>query len=135
MEFTSKIGKILDGILDRLGVDWIVEQGVFGSSQYRKWASGKAEVFYHTSYNTGVTTQVWVTPIYYQDYATWNGIFGDVFIETPHSVICTSNNSQIISVIPYNFSKSGINTMRIITVGAKTSISYAFSVHAIGRWK
>ena len=38
------LDKILSFIADRLGVDWIVEEGTSGSLEYTKWHSGKIKL-------------------------------------------------------------------------------------------
>lgn len=126
---------LLSKILDALKVDYVVEEGGVGTNAtYRKWKSGLAEFWYHVSNNTGVTTSVWVSPIYYMDSSSWANIWAGVFNATPRDVIITSNNSQFLSIYPYAWTVNGISQVRFLSVGAKSSAAYAFSLYAIGTW-
>lgn len=58
-------------ILSKLGVDYIVEQGLTGKWMWRKWASGVAEMWANfDSYSLSMTTQTW-GPLYT---ASWMGL-------------------------------------------------------------
>ena len=119
----------------RAAVDYVVEEGSLTvRDYYRKWASGKAEFWYRIN-DSGVTTAVWSSPIYYFDSSSWANIWSGVFNGTPTQVICSSNHSQFISIIPIGWSKDGITNLRFISVGAKTNQAYGFSVYAIGTWR
>ena len=116
-------------------VDYVVEEGSGYNGRYRKWNSGRAEWWYHTYSASGLTTAVWTSPVYYADSTSWANIWNGLFNDVPTDVLCTSNNSQVIGVVPYSFSSSGISNLRFLTIGAKTNVAYAFSVYAIGTWK
>lgn len=135
IEFVDDIYNVNSALIP-YKVDYIVEEGVLtNGGKYCKWNSGKAEFWYHTYVSTGVTTVVWTAPIYYGDYDTWSNVWAGVFNVAPANVICTSNNSQFISVIPYTYDVNGITNMRFISVGAKASVAYSFSLYVIGTWK
>lgn len=58
-------------ILSKLGVDYIVEQGLTGKWMWRKWASGVAEMWANFDSNSlSMTTQTW-GPLYT---ASWMGL-------------------------------------------------------------
>lgn len=58
-------------ILSKLGVDYIVEQGLTGTWMWRKWASGVAEMWANFDSNSlSMTTQTW-GPLYT---ASWMGL-------------------------------------------------------------
>ncbi|MGI6168281.1 MAG: hypothetical protein ACOYI4_01005 [Christensenellales bacterium] len=127
--------------------DWIVEQSsgtnisgnLFEAYAYKKWANGLAEIEYRVSNTSGVTTTTWSSIICYGDYTSWSNVFNNIcdgiFIDTPYSIQTTSTNSQFIAIYPFSFDKNGVLKMRFISVGAKTSAPYGFSLRAIGRWK
>lgn len=127
--------ELLAKIADALKVDYVVSQGVLqNGGKYRKWKSGRAEFWYHTYMSSGVTTKVWVSPIYYEDYASWSNVWAGVFNSAPSNVICASNNSQFINIIPYSYDSSGVTAMRFLSCGAKTAQAYAFTLYAVGTW-
>ena len=127
--------KLLTKILNSIKVDYIVEEGSKGTyGYYRKWNSGKAEYWYH--YNvTGVTTAVWVAPIYYLDSTSFGNIWSGIFNRAPFSVTASSNFSQFISIVPYSYSETGILSLRFLSVGAKTNYTVPISIYAYGTWK
>ena len=129
------IKKLIAKMLNALKVDYIVAEGAISAdTRYRKWNSGKAECWYHRTV-TGITTAVWVTPIYYQDSTAFGNIWNGVFNTAPRSVIASSNYSQVISVIPNAYSANGITSLRFLTVGQKSNVSGAISIYAEGTWK
>ena len=126
-----------------LGIsDCVVETGsgsvVNGTYNYRMWSSGLSEYWYTIEMSTGVTTKVWATPICYNDYTTWAGLFdasrNGLFTSRPHVTI-SSRDSQFLAFIPYNITTAGIGTIRPISVNAKSNNSYSFSLYAVGTWK
>lgn len=126
-----------------LGIsDCVVETGsgsvVNGTYNYRMWSSGLSEYWYTIEMSTGVTTKVWTSPICYNDYTTWAGLFDasrkGLFTSRPHVTI-SSRNSQFLAFIPYGITNAGIGTIRPISVNAKSNNSYAFSLYAVGTWK
>lgn len=126
-----------------LGIsDCVVETGsgsvVNGTYNYRMWSSGLSEYWYTIEMSTGVTTKVWTSPICYNDYTTWAGLFDasrkGLFTSRPHVTI-SSCNSQFLAFIPYGITNAGIGTIRPISVNAKSNNSYAFSLYAVGTWK
>ena len=126
-----------------LGIsDCVVETGsgsvVNGTYNYRMWSSGLSEYWYTIEMSTGVTTKVWTTPICYNDYTTWAGLFdasrSGLFTSRPHVTI-SSCNSQFLAFIPYNITTAGIGTIRPISVNAKSNNSFSFSLYAVGTWK
>ena len=127
----NDLAAILNEVLPSVAVDYVVEQG----SNYRKWASGKAEFWAKIDSSTGLTTSVWVSPVYYADFSSFSNIWNGVFNASPSSVNCTSNNSQIISVFSFSWTSTGISSLRMLTLNAKSNVSYNFSVYAVGTWK
>ena len=126
-----------------LGIsDCVVETGsgsvVNGTYNYRMWSSGLSEYWYTIEMSTGVTTKVWTTPICYNDYTTWAGLFdasrSGLFTSRPHVTI-SSRDSQFLAFIPYNITTAGIGTIRPISVNAKSNSPYSFSIYAVGTWK
>ena len=126
-----------------LGIsDCVVETGsgsvVNGTYNYRMWSSGLSEYWYTIEMSTGVTTKVWTTPICYNDYTTWAGLFDasrrGLFTSRPHVTI-SSRDSQFLAFIPYSITTAGIGTIRPISVNAKSNNSYSFSLYAVGTWK
>ncbi len=114
-----------------LGIkDCVVETGsgsvVNGTYNYRMWSSGLSEYWYTIEMSTGVTTKVWTTPICYNDYTTWAGLFdasrSGLFTSRPHVTI-SSRNSQFLAFIPYSITTAGIGTIRPISVNAKSNNS------------
>ena len=126
-----------------LGIsDCVVETGsgsvVNGTYNYRMWSSGLSEYWYTIEMSTGVTTKVWTTPICYNDYTTWAGLFdasrSGLFTSRPHVTI-SSRDSQFLAFIPYSITTAGIGTIRPISVNAKSNSPYSFSLYAVGTWK
>ena len=126
-----------------LGIsDCVVEIGsgsvVNGTYNYRMWSSGLSEYWYTIEMSTGVTTKVWATPICYNDYTTWAGLFdasrSGLFTSRPHVTI-SSRDSQFLAFIPYSITTAGIGTIRPISVNAKSNSPYSFSLYAVGTWK
>ena len=115
--------------------DYVVEEGTVTNGSYRKWHSGKAEFWYHYSSNSGLTTSTWVSPVCYKDVTSFSSIWNGVFNASPSSVICTSNDSQVISVYPFNWTSTGIASLRFLTLNAKNNVAYSFSVYAVGTWQ
>ena len=115
--------------------DYVVEEGTVTGGWYRKWQSGKAECWCHRSNASGLTTANWVSPVAYMDSTSFSSIWNGVFNATPDTVVCTSNDSQTISVYPYTITSTGISRLRFLTLGAKSNIAYAFSVYAVGTWR
>lgn len=136
--------KVLNKILTRINdeVSYVVETGsgsaVGGVYNYRMWSNGLSEYWYTIERNDGATTKIWVTPIAYNDYKTWAGLFdasrSGLFTSRPHVTI-SSRNSQFLAFIPYSITTAGIGTIRPISVNAKSNNSYAFSLYAVGTWK
>lgn len=123
-------------LIDSVAKDFVVEEGTStdGRSRWRKWNSGRAEFWYH--YNVvGVTTAVWITPIYYMDTSAFGSIWNGVFNGSPFSVHCDSNGSQFISIIAYSWNSSGITSLRYLSVGAKSNNTVPTSIYAVGTWK
>ena len=126
-----------------LGIsDCVVETGsgsvVNGTYNYRMWSSGLSEYWYTIEMSTGVTTKVWTTPICYNDYKTWAGLFdasrSGLFTSRPHVTI-SSRDSQFLAFIPYSITTAGIGTIRPVSVNAKSNSPYSFSLYAVGTWK
>lgn len=136
------VTKLLTGVLKAIKVDYVVEEAKWSSGtekyRYRIWKSGTSEFWYNINHPSGASTQVWSAPIYYNDYSTWSNVFSNaksgLFNSTP-MVSVTSCNDQFLSFIPYGITKDGIATLRPISVGAKSSIAYSFTIYAIGTWK
>lgn len=136
--------KVLNKILTRINdeVSYVVETGsgsvVGGVYNYRMWSNGLSEYWYTIERDDGITTKVWTTPIAYNDYTTWAGLFNasrkGLFTSRPHVTI-SSRNSQFLAFIPYSITTAGIGTIRPISVNAKSNNSYAFSLYAVGAWK
>lgn len=117
-------------------VDYVVEEGAPSQgSYYRKWNSGKAEYWYRIYNSSGATTSVWTTPIYYADYNSWSTIWQGIFNVSPTQVITSSNHSQFISIMPTAWDVNGVTSMRFVSVGARSSSPYGFSLYALGTWK
>lgn len=116
--------------------DYVVEEGAPSQgSYYRKWNSGKAEYWYRIYNSSGATTSVWTNPIYYADYNSWSNIWQGIFNVSPTQVITSSNHSQFISIIPTAWDVNGVTSMRFVSVGARSSSPYGFSLYALGTWK
>ena len=136
--------KVLNKILTRINseADYVIEAGsgsvAGGTYNYRMWSSGLSEYWYTIERDDGVTTKVWTTPIAYNDYTTWAGLFNAsrsrLFTSRPHVTI-SSRNSQFLAFIPYNITTAGIGTIRPISVNAKSNNSFSFSLYAVGTWK
>ena len=126
-----------------LGIsDCVVETGsgsvVNGTYNYRMWSSGLSEYWYTIEMSTGVTTKVWTTPICYNDYTTWAGLFDasrSGLFTSRHHVTISSRDSQFLAFIPYSITTAGIGTIRPISVNAKSNSPYSFSLYAVGTWK
>lgn len=122
--------------------DYIVAQGTAASGtwkgSYRKWNSGKAEVWYSIA-NYAYATTAWSSPIYYRDYESFASIFNNVcdgiFVDVPENVTVTPNSSQFFKIYPYTITKDGVSNMRFLSVGSKSNVEYAFSLYAVGKWK
>lgn len=130
---------LLTKILNALKVNYVVAEGTLtsnGNGRYRKWNNGKAEFWWHFNV-TGVTTAVWVAPIYYMDSTayTFQHMWEGVFNGAPYCVMASSNYSQVISVIPLSYNANGILNLRFVTVGAKSGQTAPISVYAQGTWK
>lgn len=136
------IKTLLTGVLKAIKVDYVVEEAEWLSGtercRYRIWKSGTSEFWYNINQPTGVSTKVWASPIYYNDYSTWSNLFSNaksgLFNSAP-IVSVTSCNHQFISFVPQGITKDGIGILRPISVGAKSSIAYGFTIYAIGTWK
>lgn len=123
---------LLSKILDAIKVDYVVEEGTSGNSLYRKWNSGKVELWYSESSSSGLNTSVWQSPINYGDYARaslWSGVFNN-----PPKVYASSNYPWVIAVLPTYISKDGCS-LRFLTCGKASNQAYGFSIYAIGTWK
>lgn len=120
-----------------IGADYIVDEGTNEYGSYRKWKSGKAEVWYTMSGNA-TADKAWSSPIYYADYASFANCFNDVcngiFAEQPKNVTMTSTSSQFFAIYPVSISANGFPSLRLLSVGAKTNTAYRFSVYAVGTW-
>jgi autotransporter adhesin len=115
--------------------DFVVEQGIINTyTHYRKWNSGKAECWYNRNV-TDITTSAWINPIYYKDSTAFGSIWNGLFNAAPQSVTATSNNSQVMSIVPFAYNANGISSLRILTCGAKSNISGVISIYATGTWK
>ena len=136
--------KVLNKILTRINseADYVIEAGrgsvAGGTYNYRMWSSGLSEYWYTIERDNGVTTKVWTTPICYNDYTTWAGLFNAsrnaLFTSRPHVTI-SSRNSQFLAFIPYGITTAGIGTISPLSVNAKSNVAYAFSLYAVGTWK
>ena len=127
-----------------LGInDYIVESGNETISErsitarWEKWASGKAVIEFKYK-GTATASTVWVQPIFYSDYTSFNNIFASIksglFIEAPN-VMVTSNSSVFIAVIPSNITVNGIGSVRYLSVNARSSSSGEAMFRAVGKWK
>lgn len=113
-------------------VDYVVAQGSGYGGTYRKWNSGKCELWISVSANSGLTTSLWQSPIAYADYnysTQWSGLFN-----TSPSVQASSNHNFIFAIIPTNVTKNGLS-IRFLTVTALSNSSYAYSLYVVGTWK
>lgn len=131
--------------IDKLGTkDYIIEYGdatlstISVTARWEKWASGKAVMEFKFS-GTASAATVWIAPIYYTDYTSFNDVFTNIksglFIEAPN-IIVTSNSSVFIGVIPSNITANGIGSLRYLSVNSKSAGSNgSASFRAVGRWK
>ena len=134
--------KLLTGVLKAIKVDYVVEERAWALGyeefRYRIWKSGISEFWYRIDRPNGVSTKVWVSPIYYNDYNTWSNVFSNaksgLFNSTP-MVSVTSCNNQFLSFIPQGITKDGIGILRPISVGTKSNLAHSFTIYAIGTWK
>ena len=126
---------LINKLLEAVSVDYVVEEGTINTyTRYRKWNSGKAECWFNRNI-TGITTRVWTTPVYYMDSTVFGSIWNGLFNGTPQSVNGTSNNNQVMSIVPYSYDANGVSGLRFLTCGAKSNISGYISIYAIGTWK
>lgn len=127
---------LLAKILDALKVDYIVEEGTTndGHGRYKHWNSGRAEVWWHFNV-TGVTTNAWTSPVYYQDSSSFGSIWSGVFNGAPFFVNASSNGSQIISIIPMSYNANGIIILRYVSINKQTGFTCPTSIYAEGTWK
>lgn len=128
-EFISELGISGAGI-ELTQSDWIVEQGTSGIWTYRKWSSGKAELWgnYTAATKTGA---VWSAPIYYTDESVsfLNGFFSAI----PTNVYATSHHSQWSVWSTYSVTATGC-TIRHIKPNNVTQTIDTY-IYVLGRWK
>lgn len=73
-------------IIDKLGVDYVVEQGTSGEWWYRKWKSGRAECgIDHKNFGDLPHTQTWGS-VYTSRGLTF-GNYPFAFVDKPYSII------------------------------------------------
>lgn len=126
----TDLANILNEILPNTSVDYIVEQGTSGIWTYRKWNSGIAEVWMHTSNNVAINNSYGSL---YQ--GTWNWDFPFTFTSVP-TVTCSQfkwgTGASWGTVAEATTSRA---TLRGIDVASRASGSAEISAYAIGRWK
>ena len=124
----NKVNYCLSELSQRLGVDYIVEQGTSGIWTYEKWNSGKAACWGTRTLPASTTPEVKV-------------VLPFNMADTKYVITLTPGNNATILTTPIReCTVSGGNSVRTVNsfyVSAKTSGSYSvsFDMTIIGRWK
>lgn len=130
MKFLSNNG--LQYLITKLmGADYIVEEGNANGWGYRKWNSGIAECWQHTSSESlAMTTQAGNG--YYTTKSNWNFPSG-LFISAPTVIINTKAGSGLINACCNAVTKDSMNFFVYCTVAHTVGVE--FMNYAIGNWK
>ena len=136
-DMTTGSGSELEDFIDGLNVsggllgDYVIEQGTSGDTTYRKWNSGVAECWIHTSQSVAISN---VYGSLYQ--GTWRWYFPFIFISAP-TVLCaqfkwgTSASWGTVSGVAVDYTD-----LRAIDVLSRdTTAASVISAYAKGRWK
>ena len=130
MKFLSNSG--LAYLITKLtGIGFVVETGNANGWGYRKWNSGVAECWQHTSAASTAMTQTSGTG-YYTSYSGWNFPSG-LFISAPTVTIKTKSAQGLINACCYFINKDYMSFFVYCTVSTTQNIE--FMNYAIGYWK
>lgn len=120
----------LDGIMDYLADNSIVEEGTDGDWTYRKWGNGTAECWLRKNYTISIAT----VATYFHRGAINNIAFpSGLFIANPVCVGVGANSTYWINVS--NADKDKITVIYVYDVANGTSLSVGIALYAKGKWK
>ena len=128
------VRQLLWQILQHLGLiaDYVVEQGTSGIWTYRKWQSGVAECWVHTSLSTAITTKV--GSMYVQSQFTTVNFPTGLFITAP--LVFTNTTTQGAQWAQANSITSASFKPRIFyPVVYSNAIAWDFDFYVKGKWK
>lgn len=124
----NKVNYCLSELSQRLGVDYIVEQGTSGIWTYEKWNSGKAVCWGTSKLPASTTPEVKV-------------VLPFNMADTKYVITLTPGNNATILTTPIRECDvnrgNSVRTVNSFYVSAKCSSSYMveFGITVVGRWK
>ena len=124
----NKVNYCLSELSQRLGVDYIVEQGTSGRWTYEKWNSGKAACWGTSELPASTTPEVKV-------------VLPFNMADTKYVITLTPGNNATVLTTPIRECDvnrgNSVRTVNSFYVSAKCSSSYMvdFGITVVGRWK
>lgn len=121
-------------LLEDLGADYIVEQGISGGWRYRKWASGLAECWGEVAVNTAITDALGAMYMVITDYFSWPDA---LFSSAPKNALAAPvTNAPLFPIIRGgDTTKDRFRMYLLYPDRYENSIEWTIDVAAKGRWK
>lgn len=127
------VTKLLTGVLKAIKVDYVVEEGIDGSSLWRKWNSGISEFWfaYDATYTIGTARGNWYSS------GEVSGTFPDgLFINSPTMVFGQAIATQAIIIFAQcTYITNTEYKYRLAASGSVQTATHHVSAYAIGKWK
>lgn len=128
----NKVNYCLSELSQRLGVDWIVEQGTSGIWTYRKWNSGIAECW----------TSAWQIDTAGSVSSLMGGYYGKVIADLPFTFVTVGNisgNGCTGTGLGWVYcgvdSTNNATQVNIYVCGNQNSTAIKYRCHVTGTWK
>ena len=121
-------------LLEDLGADDLVEQGISGGWRYRKWASGLAECWGEVAVNTAITEALGAMYMVVTDYFSWPDA---LFSSAPKNALAAPvTTAPLFPIIRGgDTTKDRFRMYLLYPDRYENSIEWTIDVAAKGRWK
>lgn len=130
----NKVNYCLSELSQRLGVDWIVEQGTSGIWTYEKWNSGKAVCWGIINGATGTFTSHGIAVYYSKAISTSlpNNLFSTVSYAIPTMI---SGGGGLLLPRTSAVSVSAVTVDFVRFYGGSDSLNIKYAIEVKGKWK
>ena len=131
----NKVNYCLSELSQRLGVDWIVEQGTSGIWTYEKWNSGKAVCWGTIQGATGPFTSHGIG-VYYTNDSLITKLPTNLFKTVSHATPTMLNaGGGILLPRTTGVSVSVVQVSFVRVYGGDDSLNIQYAIEVKGRWK
>ncbi len=121
----------LDGIMDYIADNVIVEQGTDGDWTYRKWSNGIAECWGRKTGTANITTswgQIYFASAFSQSLPT------GLFIDVPSIQMLNHSSNSALVMGGSSISKDSFN-IHLVRGTSQSNAAYSIGFYCIGKWK